>query len=83
MMTDYQHQINVQIAETLEKLQFLNPDLYCLRYSQLYSNEGIANPEVWTVKTLHQIEQDIIDCKEVEEEDEEPGWDLYGFDGDD
>ncbi len=59
-MTDYQHQINVQIAETLEKLQFLNPDLYGLRYSQLYSNEGLANPEVWTVKTLHQIEEDLI-----------------------
>ncbi len=57
---NYQHQINVQIAETLEKLQFLNPDLYGVRYSQLYSNQGNANPEVWNVKTLHQIEQDLI-----------------------
>ena len=60
-MNNYQHQINVQIAETLHKLQFLNPDLYGLRYSQLYSNEGIANPKVWTVKTLHLIEQDLIE----------------------
>ena len=56
MMTDYQHQINVQIAETLERLQDLNPDLYGFRYSQLY-----GNTENWTVKTLHQIEQDLID----------------------
>jgi len=58
---NYQHQINVLIAETLEKLQFLNPDLYALRYSQLYSNKGYANPESWTVSMLHQIEQDLID----------------------
>jgi hypothetical protein len=60
-LTDYQHQINIQIAETVEQLQHLNPDLYALRYSQLYSNKGLANAEVWTVKTLHLIEQDLID----------------------
>ena len=60
MMTDTQHQISVKIAETLEQLQDLNPDLYGFRYSQLYSNKGYANPEAWTVKTLHQIEQDLI-----------------------
>lgn len=58
-MNTYQHQINVKIAETLERLQDLNPDLYGLRYSQLYAPHGdIAN---WTVSTLHQIEQDLID----------------------
>jgi hypothetical protein len=58
-MTDYQHNLNVMIAETLEKLQDLNPDLYGLRYSQLYAPHGdIAN---WNVSTLHQIEQDLID----------------------
>jgi hypothetical protein len=61
MMTDYQHQISVKIAETLEKLQDLNPDLYALRYSQLYPNKGLADPEAWTVSKLHQIEQDLID----------------------
>jgi hypothetical protein len=61
MMTDTQHQINVSIAETLEKLQDLNPDLYGFRYSQLYSNKGYANLEVWTESMLHQIEQDLID----------------------
>lgn len=61
MMTDYQHQISVKIAETLEKLQDLNPDLYGLRYSQLYSNKGLASPESWTVDILKQIEQDLID----------------------
>ncbi len=60
-MNTYQHQISVQIAETLEQLQDLNPDLYGFRYSQLYSNQGYANAEVWTVQTLHQIEQDLID----------------------
>ncbi len=59
MMTDTQHQINVSIAETLEKLQDLNPDLYGFHYSQLYAPYG--NPENWTVSTLHQIEQDLID----------------------
>ena len=58
-MTETQHQLNVQIAETLEKLQDLNPDLYGFRYSQLYAPHG--NPENWTVSTLHQIEQDLID----------------------
>jgi hypothetical protein len=58
-MSDYQHQISVKIAETLEQLQHLNPDLYGLRYSQLYAPHG--NPENWTVSTLHQIEQDLID----------------------
>lgn len=55
-MTDYQHQISVMIAETLEKLQPLNPDLYGLRYTQLYSNH-----DDWTVTKLHQLEQDLID----------------------
>jgi len=58
-MTETQHQLSVKIAETLEKLQDLNPDLYGLRYSQLYAPHGnIAN---WTVQTLNQIEQDLID----------------------
>jgi len=58
-MNTYQHQINVLIAETLEKLQDLNPDLYGFRYSQLYAPHGdISN---WTVSMLHQIEQDLID----------------------
>ena len=54
-MTDYQHQIAVMIAETLEKLQDLNPDLYALRYTQLYSNH-----DDWNVTKLHQLEQDLI-----------------------
>ena len=54
-MTDYQHQIAVLIAETLEKLQDLNPDLYALRYSQLHSDY-----ENWNVTKLHQLEQDLI-----------------------
>jgi len=58
-MDAYQHQISVKIADTLEKLQDLNPDLYGLRYSQLYAPYG--NPENWNVSTLHQIEQDLID----------------------
>jgi hypothetical protein len=60
-MIDYQYQIEVRIAQTLEELQHLNPDLYGLRYSQLYSNKGLADPKVWTIKMLHQIEQDLID----------------------
>jgi hypothetical protein len=55
-----QHQINVQIAETLEELQHLNPDLYATRYSELYANNGIADLQVWTVTKLQQIQQDLI-----------------------
>jgi hypothetical protein len=58
MMTDTQHQINVSIAETLEKLQDLNPDIYGHWYSQLYPPFGVN--ENWNVKTLHLIEQDLI-----------------------
>ena len=57
-MTD--HNLNVQIAQTLEQLQYLNPDLYGLRYSELYANNGVADPQAWTENMLHQIEQDLI-----------------------
>lgn len=60
-MNNYQQQINVLIAQTLEELQELNPDLYATRYSQLYPNKGIADPQAWTVQALHQIEQDLIE----------------------
>ena len=54
------HTLDIRIAQTLHELQFLNPDLYGLRYSQLYSNEGLANPLAWTDTMLQQIEQDLI-----------------------
>ena len=56
---NYQEQINILIAETLEKVQHLNPELYGQWYSQLYAPHGdIKN---WNVKTLHILEQLIID----------------------
>jgi len=55
-MTDYQHQLDVMIAETLEKLQPLNPDRYALHYTELYTEQ-----RNWNVAKLHQIEQDLID----------------------
>jgi hypothetical protein len=57
-MTD--HNLNVQIAQTLEELQFVNPDLYGLRYSELYANKGLADPQAWTQTMLEQIQQDLI-----------------------
>jgi len=57
-MTD--HNLNVQIAQTLHQLQFVNPDLYGLRYSELYANQGLANPLAWTQTMLEQIQQDLI-----------------------
>lgn len=57
-MTD--QTLDIRIAQTLHELQFLSPDLYGLRYSELYSNEGIANPLAWTETMLQQIEQDLI-----------------------
>ena len=56
---NYQQQINILIAETLEKVQHLNPDLYATWYSKLYAPHGdIKN---WNVKTLHILEQLILD----------------------
>jgi len=52
--------LDIRIAQTLHELQFVNPDLYGLRYSELYSNEGLANPLAWTEPMLQQIEQDLI-----------------------
>ena len=54
-MSNYQHQINVMIAETLERLQELNPDRYALHYTELYTEQ-----RNWNVTKLHQIEQDLI-----------------------
>jgi hypothetical protein len=56
----YTEQINILIAETLESLQDLNPELYGEWYSKLYAPFGAQ--ENWTVANLHQIEQAIIDC---------------------
>ena len=58
-IVNYQEQINILIAETLEKLQPLNPDLYGTWYSQLYPPYGNTNN--WNVKTLHTLEQLILD----------------------
>jgi hypothetical protein len=58
-MTQYTQQINVLIAQTLEQLQELNPDLYGEWYSKLYAPFG--NQENWNVTTLHTIEQLLID----------------------
>jgi hypothetical protein len=60
-MTDYQQEISIKIATTLEKLQNLNPDLYAARYHQLYMINDVLKPQVWTVRTLHLIEQDLIE----------------------
>ena len=55
----YRHGINVLIAETLEKVQELNPERYAVWYNRLYS---APNREAdWNVKTLHTLEQLLID----------------------
>lgn len=59
-MTTDQHILQVRIAQTLEELQHLNPDLYGLRYSELYANKGEADPQAWTDTMLQQLEQDLI-----------------------
>jgi hypothetical protein len=55
------HTLNVRIAQTLEELQHLNPDLYGLRYSELYANKGEADLQAWTETMLHQIEKDVVE----------------------
>jgi len=52
--------LDIRIAQTLEELQHLNPDLYALRYTQLYANKGLVDPQAWTDTMLQQIEQDLI-----------------------
>lgn len=54
----YTQEINILIAQTLEKLQDLNPDLYGEWYTKLYQPHGHSCN--WNVKTLHLIEQEII-----------------------
>ena len=56
---DYQHQINVMIAETLEKLQSLNPERDGYWYSKLYPPHG--NGEHWYVRPLDTLDQLLID----------------------
>lgn len=56
---NYQQQINILIAETLEKVQHLDPELYGQWYSKLYAPYG--NTANWNVETLHTLEQLIID----------------------
>jgi hypothetical protein len=48
-MTD-QHTLNVKIADTLEKIQEINPILYGVWYSKLYPPHG--DNKHWTTQTL-------------------------------
>jgi len=52
-MTD----IDFQIADTLEKIQHINPEVYGLWYSKLYPPHGDINN--WTMETLAQL-NDIV-----------------------
>jgi len=45
-----QHTLDFQIADTLEKIQEINPDLYGMWYSKLYPPHGDGN--YWTAETL-------------------------------
>ena len=58
-MTSATHQLNILIAQTLEKLQDLNPELYGYWYSKLYHTVGYE--ENWNDKTLDILEQLLID----------------------
>ena len=55
----YTQQIDFLIADTLEKLQELNPERYGYWYSKLYAPHG--DKENWNVRTLHTLEQLLID----------------------
>ena len=59
MKNNYQQNINVMIAQTLEQLQELNPELYGVWYTKLYPPYGDTNN--WNVPTLHTLEQLLID----------------------
>ncbi len=53
-----QHTLNVEIAETLEKIQGINPDLYSWWYSKLYPPLGSNG--YWNTETLTRLNS-IID----------------------
>jgi len=48
-----QHTLDFQIANTLEKIQHINPVLYGLWYSKLYPPHG--DNKHWTVETLARL----------------------------
>jgi hypothetical protein len=54
-MTD----INFQIANTLEKIQQINPEVYGLWYSKLYPPHGNGN--YWNVETLAHLNNLVIE----------------------
>jgi hypothetical protein len=56
----YTEQMNILIAQTLEKLQNIDPECYGMWYSKLYPPFG--DNENWNVNTLHALEQLLIDC---------------------
>jgi hypothetical protein len=47
---DDQHTLDFQIANTLEKIQHINPVLYGMWYSKLYPPHG--DNKHWTAETL-------------------------------
>jgi hypothetical protein len=50
---DDQHTLDVQIADTLEKIQHINPVLYGMWYSKLYPPYG--DNKHWTTETLARL----------------------------
>jgi hypothetical protein len=49
-LMDPQHNLDFEIADTLEKIQDFNPTLYGFWYSKLYPPHG--NGDYWTQETL-------------------------------
>jgi hypothetical protein len=47
-------EINVEIAETLEKIQVINPELYGYWYSKLYPPFG--DNKLWNKETLTHLD---------------------------
>jgi len=58
-MTTLTYQDNILIAETLEKLQDLNSELYGDWYTKLY--HAVGHEENWNVNTLHILELLLLD----------------------
>lgn len=57
-MTTPTQQVNILIAETLEKLQDLDPELYGYWYTKLY--HPVGDEDDWNVTTLDILEQLLI-----------------------
>ncbi len=58
-----QHMVNIEIAETLERIQSVDPDCYAHWYSKLYAPHG--DPSNWNLTTLVHLNNILRDHEQI------------------